>query len=328
MKTLRAKKEFHGNPSPLSHAERKKEHYHHSFRFEYGYLDDSTLWIRTPSKGLFNVNWLTLRLLLELNAGMPVSKLCLKYKIDTKEMEGLLANLEKEGAIVTPRDGKIAQERQKDDINITPFVFLFFLLSAIQIEYFQNIAHTFRLRHWHEALLIGIFSILPIIFHELGHYFSAKPYFPPRMGFTFLLFFPALYIDTHASWCLPRNIRLLINSAGLLMDLVFNTFLIILVLNYPAMEYYVTPLLILQYTRWSIIMNPLVKGDGYWLISDFSRTINMFKKGRQYLRKRRFHWLSAYGLLSVIFSIFSVLGLIWFALNLTGVKTFLNGMRL
>jgi hypothetical protein len=217
---------------------------------------------------------------------------------------------------VSPREGKISQARQQDDIHIAPFVFLFILLTAIQIEYFHNIAGTFKLNHWYETLLIGLFSIFPIILHELGHYFSSKPYFPPRLGFTFLWFFPAVYIDTHASWCLPRNIRLLINSSGLLMDLGFNTLLVLLVLYNPSMEYFVTPLLILQYTRWSIIMNPLVNGDGYWLLSDFSRTVNLRQKAREYFRKRRFHWLSAYGFLSVVFAIFSILGLIWFALNL------------
>lgn len=316
METRQSQKYFAGNPHAFTSPDPERETFHLRFNFEYGNLDDGTLWIRTPKKGLYHIDWLTLRLLLELNAGMPFSPLCKKYKIDPNELKSLLANLQQEGAIVSPREGKISQARELDDINIAPFVFLFILLAAIQIEYFQNIAGTFTLRHWHEALLIGLISIFPIILHELGHYFSSKPYFPPRLGFTFLWFFPAVYIDTHASWCLPRNIRLLINSSGLLMDLGFNTLLVILVLYYPSMEYFVTPLLILQYTRWSIIMNPLVNGDGYWLLSDFSRTVNLRQRAREYFRKRRFHWLSAYGLLSLIFAIFSIMGLIWFGINL------------
>lgn len=293
-----------------------KESYHLRFRFEYGFLDDGTLWIRTPTKGLFHVDWLTLRLLLELNTGIPLETLCKKYKVDPQELGRLLTNLQQEGAVVSPREGKISQAYQTDDIHIAPFVFLFILLAAIQIEYFQGVAHTFRLSHWYETLLLGLFSMLPIILHELGHYLTSRPYFPPRLGFTFLWVFPAVYIDTHPSWCLPRNIRLLINSAGLLADLVFNTLLIFLALYNPSLEYYVTPLLILQYTRWSIILNPLVNGDGYWLLSDFTRTINLRQKAWKYLRTRRFHWLSLYGLLALLFSLFSVLGLIWFAVNL------------
>ncbi len=316
METRQSQKTIAGSPSAFAYPESEKKNYHLCFRFEYGYLDDGTIWIRTPKKGLYHVDWLTLRLLLELNAGTSIAPLCKKYKVDSNELRTLLKNIQQEGAVVAPREGKITRARQQDDIHIAPFVFLFILLIALQIEYFQNIAGTFRLHRWYETLLIGLFSIFPIILHELGHYLSSKPYFPPRLGFTFLWFFPAVYIDTHASWCLPRNIRLLINSSGLLMDLCFNTLMVVLVLYYPAWEYYVTPLLIIQYTRWSIIMNPLVNGDGYWLLSDFSRTVNMRQKAREYFRKKRFHWLSAYGLLSVIFSIFSVMGLVWFGLNL------------
>ncbi len=306
------------NPPISSYPDSDRENYQLCFNFEYGHLDDGTLWIKTPSKGLFNVDWLTLRLLLELNAGARVTPLCQKYKIDKKELDGLLMNLQRERAIVVPREGKITKARKQEDINIAAFVILFFVLAAVQIEYFQSLAQTFRLMYWYETLFIGIFSIIPVIFHEIGHYSVARQYFPPRIGFTFLLFFPSLYTDTHPAWCLPRNTRMLINFAGILVDLMFNTLMIILVVYFKVLEYYITPLLIIQYTRWSIIMNPLVSGDGYWLLADFSRTINMRQKGREYLRKRKFHWLSLYGLLSVIFSAFSILGIIWFALNLIG----------
>lgn len=312
---------FSNNPPLLSPSEVERENYHLCFNFEYGTLDDGTLWVRTPSKGLFNVDWLTLRVLLELNAGAHVTPLTRKYKIDIAELRKLLLGLEREKAIVQPREGKITKARVEEDINIIPFVFLFFILTFIQIGYFQDVARTFRLRLWHEMLLIGIISILPIILHELGHYFVAKRYFTPHIGFTHLFIFPAVYVDTHAAWCLPRNIRLLINSAGILMDLIFNTLLILLVAYHPHLEYYVTPILIIQFTRWSIILNPLVAGDGYWLLADFSRTINLRQKGRESIRQRRFHWLSLYGLLSLIFSVFSILGLLWFIINLLGLGT-------
>jgi hypothetical protein len=203
-------------------------------------------------------------------------------------------------------------------MHLAPVVFLFLLLGAIQVEYFQYAARTFRLQHWYEGALIGLISLVPIVLHELGHYLAARPYFPSRMGFTFLWFFPAVYLDTQPAWCLPRNIRLFINSAGLLADLLFNTLLVIMVLSRPSLEYYITPLLILQYTRWTIILNPLVNGDGYWLLSDFSKTINLKRRGREHLAKRKIHWLSLYGLISLIFSISSLAGLFWFITNLLG----------
>lgn len=296
----------------------ERENYRLCFRFEYGPLDDGTIWVRTPRRGLFHVDWLTLRLLLEMNAGASTKNLAQKYKIEIKEIHSLLLNLEKEGAIVLSRQGKITRGKLQDDIHLAPFIFLFLFLGIIQVEYFQNLARTVHLNHWYEGVLIGLISIIPIILHELGHYMTAKPYFPPRLGFTYLWFFPAVYIDTQAAWCLPRNIRLLINSAGLFMDLIFNTIMACVVLYYPPWEYFVTPLLILQYTRWAIILNPLVNGDGYWLLSDASKTINLRRKGRETLRKGKIHWLSLYGLLSLFFSLLSILGLAWFIINLLG----------
>ncbi len=309
---------FSANSSLKAPSLPEREKYNLNFRFEYGPLDDGTIWIRTPNKGLFHVDWLTLRLLLELNTGATVINLALKYKIEEKEIRSLLLNLEKQGAIVQKKQGKITRGKQQEDIALAPYIFAFLFLAAIQIYYFQNIASTLRLNRWYDGWLIAIISILPIILHELGHFLAAKPYFPSRLGFTFLWIFPAVYIDTQPAWCLPQNIRLLINSAGLLMDLIFNTALVASVLFYPSLEYYVTPLLILQYTRWTIILNPVVNGDGYWLLSDASKTINLRRKGREHLRKGKFHWLSLYGLLSVVFSLSSLLGLAWFIINLLG----------
>ncbi|MGA1824023.1 MAG: hypothetical protein ACMUIP_05100 [bacterium] len=296
----------------------ERENYHLCFRFEYGPLDDGTLWIRTPSKGLYHVDWLTLRLLLELNAGATVKYLVKKYKIGLKEVHSLLASMEKEGAVVAQKNGKIERGRRIDDIQLAPYIFIALILGLLQIAYFQEIATTFRLNYWYDGLLIGLISFLPIILHELGHYFAAKPYFVPHLGFTFLFIFPAVYIDTQGAWCLPQNIRLLINASGLLMDLAFNSLLIFLVVFFPGLEYYVTPVLILQYTRWSIILNPLVHGDGYWLLSDVSKTVNLGQKGREELRKGNFNWLSLYGLFSLLFSLFSLAGLAWYVINLLG----------
>lgn len=304
-------------PSPtLPWSER--ENYRLCLRFEYGPLDGGTIWIRTPNRGLFHVDWLTLRLLQELNGGISLTSLAQKYKVERQELLSLLASLEKEGSIVPARQGKIIMGRQRDDIHLAPYIFLFLLLLGIQVEYFRTLAHTVTLNQQYAGLVIGLISLIPIVLHEMGHYLAARPYFLPRMGFTYLLFFPAVYMDTHPAWCLPQNIRLLINAAGLLSDLIFNTLLVALVLYHPPLEQYVTPLLILQYTRWTIILNPMVNGDGYWLLSDFSKTVNLRQRGRERLRKREFHWLSLYGLFFLIFSLLSILGLVWFAVNIMG----------
>jgi hypothetical protein len=185
----------------------------------------------------------------------------------------------------------------------------------IQLQYFQSHAKTLLLQKWQEAIVVASVALIAIIFHELGHYLVAKRYFKPKFGFTFLFIFPAVYVDTHQAWCLPKNIRILINSAGLLADFLVNALAIILAVNF-GWEYYVTPFLLTQYTRLSLVLNPLFPTDGYWILADFTKTVNLGKVGFQNLRRLKLNWYSLYGLLSFLLMLISTIGLFWFLCNL------------
>ncbi|MEW5801664.1 MAG: hypothetical protein AB1847_06115 [bacterium] len=112
---------------PASRTE--QENYHLRLRFEYGPLDDGTLWIRIGVRGLFHADWMTLRLLLELNGGRSITALAEKYKIEQQELHALLVSLEKGGSIVSAGQGKITMGRQWDDIHLfwEGSSFLFFI---------------------------------------------------------------------------------------------------------------------------------------------------------------------------------------------------------
>ncbi len=295
-----------------------EENYRSSFNFNYGFLDNQTFWVQPPSNRIFRIDISTLRVILALNEGLSIEDVSKKYDLDQEETVELIKRFYREGAIVEPKSAKITFENSQEDISLAGYFLLFCILTLIQIEYFRFYARTFLLNRWQDGLLIAAIAIGVIFFHELGHYVVARRYFKfkPKCGFTFSFIFPAIYVDTNEAWCLPRNKRVLINSAGLLGDFLVNAVAVVLAVNYRHLEYFITPFLLTQYTRLSLILNPLFPTDGYWILSDLTRTVNLGKVGLQNLKKLRLNPYSLYGLLSLLLMIVSLVGLIWFLFNL------------
>jgi hypothetical protein len=287
------------------------------FKFEHGFMDDGTLWVLPPSNNLFHINPLTLRIVLELNSGASVAGVQKKYALTSNEIVDVLNKFEAEHAVVAPRQGRICAHYKKPEIWLTPYILLLLALSIIQIEYFKIAAATYVLRSFTDAIIIGIAALLVVFFHEMGHYLACRNYFKPSFGFTFLSIFPAVYVDTQYAWCLPRTVRILINGGGLLADMLVNSAAIALVAFYRPLEYFVTPFLMLQFTRLTVVLNPLFTGDGYWLLSDITRSVNLTDKGLENLRGLRLNLYSLFGLLTLAITAFSAAGLIWYLFNLS-----------
>ena len=176
-----------------------KGNYRFSFSFEYGQLDDGTIWIIPPSSHLFHIDPLTLRIILELNSGSLVYVVGKKYDIPEDEIFSALAKFEKEKAIVEPKSGRIKNsEKSTEDIDLLFISLVLIFLGIMQADYFRNIAKTYLLNNWHDGIIVGIIAVGAVFFHELGHYATFKKYlgFKPKCGFTFLFIFPAIYVDT------------------------------------------------------------------------------------------------------------------------------------
>ncbi|HTY44565.1 MAG TPA: hypothetical protein VMD52_01040 [Patescibacteria group bacterium] len=288
------------------------------FRFRYGFLDDGTVWVLPPSNNLFRIDQLTFRVVMDLQDGEPLENVCGKYNFEAQELSQMIAKFNKEKAVVAPAASQIVFEKAAQDISLRGYALLFGILAIIQVEYFKRYAHTYLVDRWQEGLYVAAAAVAVIIFHELGHYFWGRKYMSikPKIGFTFVFIFPAVYVDTQQAWRLPRNMRLLINSAGVFADLIVNTIAITLVVNIPRMEYFVTPFLLTQYTRISSVLNPLFPTDGYWILSDLTRTVNLGKVGFEHLRKLKLNLYSLYGGLSLALMLVSTAGLLWFLYNL------------
>lgn len=110
--------------------------------------------------------------------------------------------------------------------------------------------------------------------HEFGHAYAAKRLGcrVPRMGVAFMVFFPVLWTDVSDAWKLKdARSRLAIDAAGMLAELGLSAVAAILWAVLPdgpergAMR-------LLASTTWAMTLfvnlNPLMRYDGYYLLSD------------------------------------------------------------
>ena len=149
------------------------------------------------------------------------------------------------------------------DVNFINF------MSKKSINYFQNI----------NLFIIFIMLLFTSIFHEFGHIVASFRYNPkPRkVGIGLYLLMPVFFVDLSESWSLDRKKRCMIDLGGMHFQL-------------PSILLYSPMILlnnsILNITNYKIIiyatltnilfnLNPTLKMDGYWALSDLTGVVNI-----------------------------------------------------
>ena len=134
--------------------------------------------------------------------------------------------------------------------------------------------------------------------HELGHAYTAHRYGcrVPTMGIMFLVFWPVLYTETSEAWKLTaRRQRLAIGMAGILAELGLAA-VATLVWSFLPEGPMKSATFLLASTLWvlslGINLNPLMRFDGYFLLSDITGIANLqsrsFSYARWWLREQLF----------------------------------------
>ncbi|MDZ7842934.1 MAG: biotin/lipoyl-binding protein [Gammaproteobacteria bacterium] len=163
----------------------------------------------------------------------------------------------------------------------------------------DEFVHTFLYFFNFQSLVFYAVALVVIkAFHELGHAYTAKRYGcrVPTMGLAFLVLFPVLYTDATDAWRLTsRRQRAHIAAAGMLTELGIAAFATCAwailpdgalrsVAFFAATTSWVLSLL--------INLNPLMRFDGYYLLSDVTGIENLqersFRFGRWRLRRLLF----------------------------------------
>ena len=158
-----------------------------------------------------------------------------------------------------------------------------------------------------------ILSITGITIHEFGHA-SAAAYFGSKhggIGGGFYLFMPVYFADVTDIWKLTKHQRIIVNLAGMYFELVYVNVLISIgfLLNYKL-------LIVLSFIfSMSIIhsLNPFIRSDGYWVLSDAIEKPNLMSHGflkiKQIFKTKKSwtnldYFILLYGLISYIFILF------------------------
>jgi putative peptide zinc metalloprotease protein len=142
-------------------------------------------------------------------------------------------------------------------------------------------------------LAIGIVKVL----HELGHAFACKHFGGEvrELGFMLLVFAPCLYCDVSDAWRLPNKWqRIIVSAAGILVEIVLAAIATIAwwyaqpgIVQLVALNI----MIICSLNTLLVNGNPLLRYDGYYVLSDLLEIPNLWLRSREALRRYTTHWL-------------------------------------
>ena len=170
-------------------------------------------------------------------------------------------------------------------------------LVVVQFDIFQaklpSFESFFAAQNW--LLIAGVLGVTKVI-HEFGHGMSCKHFGGEchEMGVMFLVLTPCLYCNVSDSWMLPsRWNRAAIGAAGMWVEVVIASVATFLwwfsesgLLNYICLN-------IMFVSSVSTILfnaNPLLRYDGYYILSDIMEIPNLRQKASSILSRKLGKW--------------------------------------
>lgn len=189
--------------------------------------------------------------------------------------------------------------------------------------------------HWKTVAIVWISLLGITACHELAHGLTCKHYGGEvhEIGFLMMFFLPGMYCNVSDAWLFPeRRKRLLVTLAGGYFELFLwslSVFLWRLTAQDELINYVTFIIATVTGTRVLSNFNPLLKLDGYYLLSDLTGITNLRGRAIQYLkgnvrwllwggtrprREMKGRFLLGFGAASWVFSIFilSVIGLAFY----------------
>ena len=149
--------------------------------------------------------------------------------------------------------------------------------------------------------ILGYFLLTMIavkVFHELGHALACRRFGGEchEMGVMLLAFTPCLYCDVSDSWMFAsRWQRIVVAFAGIYVELLVASLAAILwYFSEPGAVHTISLYIILTCTVSTIIINgnPLLRYDGYYVLSDLLGIPNLDEQSRRALWEPVSRWIS------------------------------------
>jgi putative peptide zinc metalloprotease protein len=123
--------------------------------------------------------------------------------------------------------------------------------------------------------------LMSAFLHELGHSSACRRFGATHgdIGFGFYLITPVLYADVSDAWKLPKHERLIIDMAGVYMEIILCSICCIVFLFTHQLGFLHIAILKLLGTQGNL--NPFIRADAYWAISDWFNIPNLKAKSDQ-----------------------------------------------
>ena len=221
---------------------------------------------------------------------------------------------------------------------------LFIITSLLGIAAFYEILNDPNFQFLGDNVLPGlallwVVSILPVVIHELGHGLTVKHYGRevPQGGVMLYFGMPAAYVETTDIWLEPRRARLAVTWNGPYTGLILGGLASILIYAFPgaAIDSLLFKMAGFAYLTVFFNVNPLLKLDGYYLLSDALDIPLLRERSIAFVRRKaiskvlqrekftREEWIfTIFGLLSIIWSMYALylISFFWRTRLRTGVE--------
>ncbi len=133
-----------------------------------------------------------------------------------------------------------------------------------------------------------VFCLIKLI-HELGHAFSCRRFGGEchELGIMFLVFIPTPYVDASSAWSFRNKWqRIFVGAAGMIVELFFAA-ICAFIWKYTPVNSLINQLafnamLVASFTTLVFNANPLLRYDGYYILSDFLEIPNLRQKSTDY----------------------------------------------
>ena len=140
------------------------------------------------------------------------------------------------------------------------------------------------------ALYLWIVFCLIKFIHELGHAISCRRFGGEchELGIMFLVFIPTPYVDASSAWSFRNKWhRVFVGAAGMIVELFFASICAFIWMNTGDIHSLVGQLsfnamLVASFTTLVFNANPLLRYDGYYILSDFLEIPNLRQKSSEY----------------------------------------------
>jgi putative peptide zinc metalloprotease protein len=204
-----------------------------------------------------------------------------------------------------------------------PVQVLFLLISLLGLVAFYQIIRNpsytlFGDNFLRSAALLWVAALFPIFIHEIGHALTVKHFGRevPKGGVKLYFGLPAAFVDTTDIWLEPKRARLAVTWNGPYTGLILGGAAAIFMVLYPtaSINSMLFKMLVVAYTTVLFNVNPFLKYDGYYLLSDALDITSLRERSLAFIRRNflnKFMNRKKFSREEKIFTVFGFLSLLW-----------------